>query len=250
MSNKIFKLAFADLCIIIKSLYVKVFFLLATIFSFVLLNAKPNLTPIYYAKSNYMVLLLLIVIAGAFVLGRDFTHNTYTYVFTGVYSKAEIILSKVLAMIEFGVVIWLFQLLLTILFSIIFVVTNRKFQLENILNFELLNMLTFYIILSALIGSFLILVASISFNVVSPAFWGISIFMIVQTAVYNFFYLIETGLITKPKWAYLIELLPQGVMVKWNGQFWIRHISILLIYILINIVISIIVINKKELVKG
>ncbi|BCZ44260.1 hypothetical protein psyc5s11_03270 [Clostridium gelidum] len=249
MSNKIFKLAFEDLRITIKSIYVKAFFFLAIVFSVMLFNVKPNETPRYYVESNDMVLIVLIIIAGAFVLGRDFTHNAYTYVFTGVYSKAEIILSKVLTMIQFGIVIWIFQLLLTMVFSIIFIVTNRKVELGSILNFELLNMLVFYVILSALIGSFLILVTSISFNVVTPTFWGISIFMILKIAVYNFTYVIENGLITKPKWAYLIGLLPQGVLTKWHGQFWIKEISILLIYIFINIVVSIIVINKKQLLK-
>ncbi len=249
LSNKILKLALADLLITVKSIYVKIFFLLATVYSVMLLYVKPNLTPVYYAKSNYMVLLVLLVLSGAFILGRDFIYNTYSYVFSGVYSKSEIIISKVFSMMGFGFVIWLFQLFQTFIFFIVLSVANKYIQTDGIIISELLNMLTFYVVLSALIGSFLILVTTISLNVLTPVLWGISVFVLLNTAAHNFYFLIENQIIAKPKWAYLISLIPQGILVKWNGQLWIKEITILLVYIFLNVTISILIVNKRQLLK-
>jgi ABC-2 type transport system permease protein len=95
-----------------------------------------------------------------FILGCEFENNTDKVLFTGIFKRHEILLSKMFSMIVKGIIVWLSYVLLNVIINV-FVVQNPNFTLINI---DLLKSLISIIIYSFSIGSIIFLISIITSN--------------------------------------------------------------------------------------
>lgn len=94
------------------------------------------------------------------ILGCEFENNTDKIIFSGVFKRYEILLSKMFSMIIKGIIIWLSYVLLNVIINV-FIVQDINFTLTGI---DLLKSLLVIIIYSFTIGSIIFLISILTSN--------------------------------------------------------------------------------------
>lgn len=249
VKNKIIRLSLSEISITAKTVYFKLMVLLATIYCLSMYYVKPDRMPIYFAKNVYPVMTLLIILVGARVLGRDFRNKISNQTFTGIYSKKQIILSKIISMAILGVVIWLLQLAIFGIFATLIKVKGNSIGIMEMIDIRIVHMLVYDIFFSTLIGSFLILISVITFKTLPSLIIGILNFFILNSVAHSIVYAVEKGFSDKDIIYRTLMFLPQGVFGYWKGEFDIIPMSIIAIYIVIQTILAMIIIDKKEIMQ-
>lgn len=189
-------------------------------------------------------LYVLILYAAVSILRNDIRSNSTKTIFTGVFSRTEIMISKFIGLIILGIV-----------FSLIFEINNvlvagllyKKIGIVGFLSFNHLQLFISYIVITFSMGSLMLLIISILFNEKKSI-----LFFIVILSMVNFYTAaITTFAGTHPEaahnlYTYMKTPFYNTVMLM-QGQFNMQSVLINTVWAVIFCAFSVLVINKREI---
>lgn len=106
-------------------------------------------------------LYVIILYASVSILRNDIRWNTTKTIFTGIYSRVEIMVSKAISLILLGGVFYILAEINNILATMILF---NKFGFSSFLNFNHLQLFISYISITFTMGSLMLLIVSLKFN--------------------------------------------------------------------------------------
>lgn len=106
-------------------------------------------------------LYVIILYASVSILRNDIRWNTTKTIFTGIYSRVEIMVSKAISLILLGIVFYIFAEINNVLAT---VVLFNKIGFSSFLTFNHLQLFISYISITLAMGSLMILIVSLKFN--------------------------------------------------------------------------------------
>ncbi|RCX19467.1 ABC-2 family transporter [Anaerobacterium chartisolvens] len=248
MNKNIFPLVKIEFINTFRPVLIKTAFVVSVIYVLFWLKAGPASFEVKdYLSQYFSVIRFAIILASVFILGREFKNGTYKYTFTGCFSRMSILFSKIIAIAGLGFICWLLQVLIKI---IIVLWTGKGTLYNDIFNYELFSTLIIYVAVAALIGSFSILVTSISFSLKATMIYTLLLFGIIQFYAPIFIIGIEKAE-NIPFWFELIKISPTYIIFDWNDTFKFQIIQLIfmLIYIILFLGFSILILKKKDLNK-
>lgn len=248
MNSNILRLAKNEFYNIFKSVLIKVTFAISIIYVFLWLKSAPSSFSVKdYLAQYFLAVKFVIILASVYILGSDFKNDTYKYIFTGCFSRKSIVLGKIMAIFGVGIVCWIVQVLLKIIIALW---TNIGTRVNDIFGYELFSTLVIYILVALLIGSFSILVTSISFKLNITMIYTVLFFGIVQFYAPLFIISVEKANVV-PFWFQLIKILPTYIIFDWMDtfRFQLDQVIFMLTYIILCLGCSIFILNRKDLNK-
>lgn len=237
--NRIFKIAIFDLK---KTKTIKNLMLTITIFLIMSYILSINIGVTYIPLKFKMFFPYIFLFNTFFILGCEFENNTDKILFTGIFKRHEILLSKISCMIIKGIIIWLSYVILDILINIL-IVQNINFTLSIV---TLLKSLLSVIIYSFTIGSIILLISLLT-N--SSKLSGIIVYILFSDLMLAFFNNAITSDRLNPYIKDFIKNLPFYIAntgITRNGYSLVQLISLLLTGISC-LYITIILLNKKNI---
>lgn len=106
-------------------------------------------------------LYVIILYASVSILRNDIRWNTTKTIFTGIYSRVEIMISKAISLILLGIVFYIFAEINNVLAT---VALFNKIGFSGFLTFNHLQLFISYISITLAMGSLMLLIVSLKFN--------------------------------------------------------------------------------------
>ncbi len=189
-------------------------------------------------------LYVLILYAAVSILRNDIRSNSTKTIFTGVFSRTEIMISKVIGLIIWGIV---FSVIIEINNILVSCILYKKIGITGFFTFNHLQLFITYIVIAFSMGSLMILVVSMMFN--ESKF---ILFFIVMLSMVNFYTSGLTVLISRhPEIAHNFSLYMKtpfyNTVMLMQGQFNIQSLLINITWAIIFCILSIFIINKREI---
>jgi len=205
--------------------------------------------PTHYDLTGYdfeigRFLFVLILYTSVSIIRDDIRFNTIKTIFTGVFSRTEIMLSKVFSLVLLGMI---FSIILEINNMIISCILYEKIGLTGFLTFNHLQLFSEYVVITLVMGSLMLLIISFIFNEKK-----LILFVIVFLSMINFYTAGITMLVQKkPEIAhsfasYMITPFYNAVVLT-NGDFNIQSVVICLAWSIFFIITSFIIVNRREI---
>lgn len=189
-------------------------------------------------------LYVMILYAAVSILRNDIKFNCIKTVFTGVFSRTEIMISKSIGLIMWGIIFSMIVEVNNILASLIL---YKKIGINGFLAFNHIELFITYIIIAFSMGALMLLIISIIFS--ESKF---ILFFIVMLSLVNFYSSAITVIIgTHPelinKFSTYMKTPFYNTIALMQGYFSIQSILINIIWAVIFCALSIFIINKREI---
>lgn len=189
-------------------------------------------------------LYVIILYASVSILRNDIRWNTTKTIFTGIYSRIEIMVSKAISLILLGIVFYIFAEINNVLAAMILF---NKIGFSSFLTFNHLRLFISYISITVAMGSLMILIVSLKFNDKKSI-----LFYILFLSMVNFYTAAIVVLTTtKPE---LIETFSSymktpfyNVVAMSQGIINLESVLINFLWAIGFLVLSFFVINKREI---
>lgn len=241
MSNNLWRLVIHNVFILLRNWGVLCCQVVAMIFVIALIARAPvsfGLTD--YTSQFFSVAKFALIMCAVFLLGKEFSNNTYKYLFTGKYSVSSILLVKTLVMAVIGIAFWLMN------YSILFTAALRA--RTTIPSAVVINSLIIYIVISILIGSFSNMVMIVSKKVSTSAMWTLLTFGLVQHMAPIF--IIRAEMQSQPPlWLEVIKVSPIYIIFDWMEMvdFSTFQMALMTVYTVLFIAITYFELNRKDM---
>ncbi len=189
-------------------------------------------------------LYVLILYASVSILRNDIRSNSTKTIFTGVFSRTEIMISKGIGLIIWGII---FSVIVEINNVLVSCILYEKIGITGFLAFNHLQLFITYIVITFSMGSLMVLIVSIMFNERKSILFFIVIFSMV-----NFYTAAITILIVRhPEVAqnfstYMKTPFFNTVMLM-QGNFNMQSVLINIVWAVIFCILSIFITNKREI---
>ncbi|EJR73610.1 ABC transporter permease [Bacillus cereus] len=127
-----------------------------------------------YQAELFKVLYMVLIYYCSKSLSGDFESGTYKTLFTSIYSRNQVLFSKLLMNLQIAVLIWI---LVQLLNPIIGFIINQKYGMEKFFSIDTLNSLLIFICIGFVIGSYTLLLTTITFSLLNtfitafPTIW-------------------------------------------------------------------------------
>lgn len=176
--NRLFKLAFLDIKMMIKSIVFIGGLVAAVLFLVLFLIRRPH----SFHTENYMymffeVMKYIFIINSVMVLGRDYNYGTYKYLFTGTLTRSQVILQKLMTLTIFGLMCGLVQ---TAVRTVVSIVLNGGINKMDLFSVSIVFEIWLYMIFALLTGCFSMMLLGITKKVKITFISAISLFGIIQ----------------------------------------------------------------------
>ncbi|WAM33126.1 ABC transporter permease [Caldicellulosiruptor morganii] len=248
--NKIVALATRDFFYTIKSKGFLISVFLAMFYISLWLIYKPKFFVLEdYQYELFRFIQFIFIYLSSMLLGKEFKYRTSTVLFTGVFTRTEIILEKMLVMLQLSFLLWLISRLLNPLISLRI---NSTLKLSEIWKIKDLNALVIYLCVAFLICVFALFISVISFNHITTIFSVLTLFGFIQyISLYPTFkihskILSGNNLSTAER---IFTYFPNYIIGIWSGtwKFEKNELFLMLLYGLIFLVFSIVILNKRDI---
>lgn len=178
------------------------------------------------------------------ILRNDIKSNSVKVMFTGVFSRLEIMLSKGIALIIWGFV---FSIAIEVNNLITSCILYKKIGLQGFIEFPHLQLFIKYIAITVCMGSIMLFFISIIFNEKKSI-----LLIIVLFSMINFYSAAITVLVSRqpelaPKFALYMKTFFYNTILLIQGVFAIKPILIEIAWALVFYIFSILVIMRKEI---
>lgn len=189
-------------------------------------------------------LYVLILYAAVSILRNDIKSNSTKTIFTGVFSRTEIMISKFIGLIILGII---FSLILEINNVLVACILYKKIGIAGFLSFNHLQLFISYVVITFSMGSLMLLIISILFNEKKSILFFIVIFSMV-----NFYTAAITTIVgVHPEAAhnfYIYMKTPfYNTVMLMQGQFNMQSVLINTVWAVMFCALSVLVINKREI---
>jgi len=173
--NKVLNLAFNDFKYTVTSKGFLTAIATGLVFLGMWLVYRPQAfdVPAYQAEL-FKVLYMVLIYYCSKSLSGDFESGTYKTLFTSIYSRNQVLFSKLLMNLQIAVLIWI---LVQLLNPIIGFIINQKYGMEKFFSIDTLNSLLIFICIGFVIGSYTLLLTTITFSLLNtfitafPTIW-------------------------------------------------------------------------------
>jgi hypothetical protein len=115
----------------------------------------------FYSIEFGRFLYVVILYVGVSIIRNDIIFNTTKSLFTGIYTRIEIMISKLVALVILGVI---FSLIVELDALLLAILDPKKIGIGAFLNLPHFQSLLTYIVITFSIGSFMFLISSMIFN--------------------------------------------------------------------------------------
>ncbi|MCM0626888.1 hypothetical protein M5J14_20530 [Lysinibacillus sp. OL1_EC] len=191
----------------------------------------------YFGDISYYIILIM----PSFIMSREFSLKTSRIIFTGSFSRINIVLSKLLSLILIGCIVGTIHRLLA---NLLWILEHNKFTLNN-LTHDIFTNLTNYILISFFVSSLSFIIGFITFSQIATIVSIISMFSF--ESMIRGIILIKLDATTKL--ALWIKENPLALVYKgmqYNNLSMSNNICLALTG-LVLFLIALIIINKREI---
>ncbi len=243
--NNIIKLAFIDFKNIIKTKSFWIGCLLSLLYISIWIVRKPDsFSETTYQYEFFKAVLFVFIYYSSVLLAKEFSLGTSKTLFTGTFSRFEIVVEKLLVFLQIG----LFFGILSRLLHVIFVYqVNGAVTLPEVFNINTLQAIIIYVFISFVIGSFGLFAASITVSFKNTLIFNINIFGVIQYLVPLFIFMnIEENLGIVHS---VISKLPQYITFQWT-TFWhfnVWEILTMIIWGNVFLIPALLIIDRRSL---
>ncbi|EPY2275860.1 hypothetical protein ACXAT3_000556 [Clostridium sporogenes] len=197
-----------------------------------------------YAFELGRFLYVIILYAAVSTLRNDIRFNITKTVFTGVFSRIEIMMSKGIGLIIWGIIFFIIVEINNVLVSCIL---YKKIGIAGFLAFNHLQLFMSYIVITFTMGSLMLLIVSIMFNEKKSI-----LFYIVLFSMINFYTSAITCIISKnpqlaERFSTYMKTPFYNVVVLIQGNFDMKSVLINIVWGVIFLIFSILIVNKREI---
>lgn len=244
MSNVI-RLANRDFRNIIKTKGFWISVLVALFYVLLWIHRKPkSFLPENYQFEFFRVVLFIIIYYSSVMLSKEFKFGTAKILFTGIFTRVEILSEKLLVIMKLGLFLGIISRLLNIV--IIYNLTGT-ISMSDIFNENTIYALIIYLIISLVIGSFGLLITLITKSQNSTLVYNFLFF-----AVFQYFMPLFIMLNSKKSLSIIDEIitkLPNYLIYTWVEMWQFTNVELIamLAYGSIFLIPSIFIISKKSL---
>lgn len=189
-------------------------------------------------------LYVIILYTAVSILRNDIRSNITKTVFTGVFNRIEIMFSKAIALILWGIIFYIIAEVDNLLVSLIL---YKKIGITGFLAFNHLQLFISYIVVTVTMGTLMLLIVSLMFSEKKSILFYIVIFSMV-----NFYTAAITTLISRnpeatQKFSAYMKTPFYNVEALMYGIFDMQAIFINLAWAAVFFIVSIFIINKREI---
>lgn len=189
-------------------------------------------------------LFVIILYAAVSTLRNDIRFNTTKTNFTGVFSRVEIMLSKGMALVMLGIV---FYIIVEINNVLVAAILYKKIGVAGFLAFNHLQLFISYVVITATVGSLMLLIVSIMFNENKV----ILLFIVLFSMVNFFTAAIVTMVGREPEMAQNFSIFMKtpfyNVVAMQQGIFSVEAVVINMLWALLFFVGSMFIVVKREI---
>lgn len=220
--------------------------LIALFYVSIWISRKPkSFSAENYQFEFFRVVLFILIYYSSAILSKEFKFGTAKALFTGTFTRVEILIEKLLVIMELGVFFGLFSRLLNI--AVIYRITGSV-KMSDILNENIFYTIIIYLLISLVIGSFGLLISVITGSQNSSLVYNFILF-----GVFQYFMPLFMILNSKDSLSILdkvITKLPNYIIFTW-AEFWQftnMEVLAMLIYGSLFFIPSIFLISRKNLI--
>jgi len=213
--NNIMKLSFIDFKNIIKTKGFWISCLVSLLYISIWIIRKPeSFTEATYQYEFFRIVLFIFIYYSSVLLAKEFSLGTSKTLFTGTFSRLEIVVEKLLVFLQLGLFFGIFSRLLHVIFVY---QVNGAVTLPEVLNIDTLQAIIIYVFISFVIGSFGLFAASITISFKNTLIFNMNVFGVIQYFVPLFIFMnFEENLSIVHS---AISRLPQYITFQWT-TFW------------------------------
>lgn len=220
-------------------------FLIVIFYSAIWIGIKPKqFMNIDYQFEFFRVLNFVILYYACSALGKEFSYGTSKIIFTGFLTRTQILVQKLLVIVQIGIFYWICSRLLEI---IIILRKDGKFDFWQIINVSSLQALMIFLLVSFTVGTLCLLASIVTLKFNSTLIIAISIFGVFQYFMPLFYRLRDKTNLT------VIEMIltktPNYILYCWT-EFWnlrIDEIIVMIVWGGLFLVSSIVLIKKRSI---
>lgn len=244
--HKLLKISYLN----IKNLICSREFLLGIIAAFsysmlwVLLVHPPKYELGDYAFELGRFLYVVMLYAGVSILRNDIKFNTTKNIFTGIFSRTEIMFSKIISLIMFGITFYIMVEINNLLTAFIL---WEKIGIVGFLTFNHLHLFISYIAIVVSMGGLMLLIESILFSEKKSVLFIILIFSMINfytTAITTY---IGSHPEAAQKFSTYMKTPFYNTVMLMQGNFNMNSVLINILWSMIFFALSIIIVNKREI---
>ena len=243
--NNIIKLAFIDFKNIIKTKSFWVSCLISLLYISIWIIRKPkSFTEATYQYEFFRVVLFIFIYYSSVLLAREFSLGTSKALFTGAFSRLEIIAEKLIVFLLLGLSFGLLSRMLHIVFVY---QVEGSITLPEVVSINTLQALVIYVLISFVIGSFGLFIASATASFRNTLIFNMNVFGVIQYFVPLFIFMnFQENLSIVQK---AISKLPQYITFQWTTfwQFNTLEILTMLLWGSIFLIPAFFIINRRSL---
>lgn len=161
--DKLLKLSFLNTKNIVRSKQFIILIIIGFAYSlaFFIATSSRNFKLQSYSNEFGRFLFVVILYASVSILREDIISNTTKTIFTGIFTRIEVMLSKLISLIFLGFIFYLIVELNALLIGLL---DYKRMGLQKFLNMQHGKIMIIYIILTFSIGTLMFLINSIIFN--------------------------------------------------------------------------------------
>ena len=189
-------------------------------------------------------LYVIILYAAVCIIRNDIRFNTIKTIFTGVFSRTEIMISKGIGLIIWGVI---FSVIVEINNVLVSCILYEKIGITGFLAFNHLHLFITYIVIAFCMGSFMVLIVSVMFSEKKSILFFIGILSMVNfyTAAITTF-IGRNPEIAKNFSTYMKTPFYNTVLLM-QGQFNMKSVLINVAWAVVFCILSAFIIKKREI---
>lgn len=189
-------------------------------------------------------LYVIMLYAAVSTLRDDIRFNTTKAVFTGVFSRIEIMISKGIGLIIWGII---FAVIVEINNVLVSAILYKKIGITGFLAFNHLQLFINYIVITVTMGSLMLLIISMVFNGNKSILFYILIFSMVNFYTAGIPFLIKMNPEMAQKLSVYMKTPFYNVFLLSQGTFNMKAVLINLVWAAIFFIGSTFIINKREI---
>lgn len=189
-------------------------------------------------------LYVIILYAAVSILRNDIKSNSTKTVFTGVFSRTEIMVSKSIALIIWGII---FSIIIEVNNIIASLILYKKIGINGFLAFNHLQLFITYIVIAFSMGAIMLLIISIMFNESKSILFFIVILSLVNFYTAAITVITSTHPETVKTFSTYMKTPFYNTVALMQGYFNIQSVLINVVWAVIFCTFSIFIINKREI---
>ena len=243
--NKIIFLVYRDLKNIIKTKGFWSGFLISLLYISIWIICKPkSFNELTYQYEYFRIVLFIFIYYSSVLLSREFSLGTSKTLFTGAFGRLEIIWEKIIVFLHIGLMFAIFSRLLGLFFSYW---VNGYVNFSELFSIRTIQAILIYLLISFVIGSFGLLMASITTSFRRTLVINVNVFGIIQYFIPIFIFMNFQDKVNVV--FQIVTKIPQYIILDWTARWTINGIESLtmLLWGSIFLISTLTIINRRSL---